>query len=389
MADISKLILPDGAEYEIKDAVARQGVPGGGDMLKSTYDTNNNGIVDDAEKVNGHTVESDVPANAVFTDTTYSTVTTSTNGLMSASDKTKLNGITDSADSVSFTRNLSSGTQIGSITINGSTTAIYAPSSSGDYLPLSGGTMTGTIVTPGHDSFGIEPATNNYGRIGDTSKYYYNSYITNMYGSNVITQNTVRPSSTNSANVGTSSYRYNTGYINNLYTNTITIGNYLIENVFAKKDPFYHFDSLGPILAYNNNIASGYGSASVYMFDNGFGFVVFSAKFDDAISTDSYTHGLSISRIVAQTTSTAPSASYFTPLTGGFAVIMDKNTGNIIPSYFGYGECVQAMTYNNSYKYWSPARIYSLHKDIGAWGTKTCATTMWFGVAPFSHTYEQ
>lgn len=44
---------------------------GTGDMLKATYDTNDNGVVDNAEKVNNHTVNSDVPANAVFTDTTY------------------------------------------------------------------------------------------------------------------------------------------------------------------------------------------------------------------------------------------------------------------------------------------------------------------------------
>lgn len=44
---------------------------GSGDMSTSVYDTNNNGTVDNAEKVNNHTVQSDVPANAVFTDTTY------------------------------------------------------------------------------------------------------------------------------------------------------------------------------------------------------------------------------------------------------------------------------------------------------------------------------
>ena len=44
---------------------------GSGDMQKSVYDANDNGIVDNAEKVNNHTVESDVPANAVFTDTIY------------------------------------------------------------------------------------------------------------------------------------------------------------------------------------------------------------------------------------------------------------------------------------------------------------------------------
>jgi len=42
---------------------------GSGDMLTSVYDTNNNGVVDNSEKVNGLTVEKAVPANAVFTDT--------------------------------------------------------------------------------------------------------------------------------------------------------------------------------------------------------------------------------------------------------------------------------------------------------------------------------
>ena len=44
---------------------------GSGDMRTEVYDINQNGIVDDAEKVNGHTVGIDVPADAVFTDTTY------------------------------------------------------------------------------------------------------------------------------------------------------------------------------------------------------------------------------------------------------------------------------------------------------------------------------
>ena len=43
-----------------------------------------------AETVNGHTINADVPANAVFTDTTYEPATSSTDGLMSAADKKKL-----------------------------------------------------------------------------------------------------------------------------------------------------------------------------------------------------------------------------------------------------------------------------------------------------------
>lgn len=55
-----------------KVASINDGVDSQGDMLKSTYDKNSNGIVDNSEKVNGHTVESNVPANAKFTDTIYS-----------------------------------------------------------------------------------------------------------------------------------------------------------------------------------------------------------------------------------------------------------------------------------------------------------------------------
>lgn len=58
-------------------------------------------------------------------DTTYEVASTSANGLMSASDKSKLDAITASADAVSFTRNLSTGTKIGTITINGTGTDLY------------------------------------------------------------------------------------------------------------------------------------------------------------------------------------------------------------------------------------------------------------------------
>ena len=53
-------------DYEVVD-----GTDGTGDMNKSVYDADNDGIVDNAKKVNGHTVQSDVPANAEFTDTVY------------------------------------------------------------------------------------------------------------------------------------------------------------------------------------------------------------------------------------------------------------------------------------------------------------------------------
>lgn len=52
----------------ILDGADGQGV---GDMTKAVYDTNDSGVVDNAEAVNGHTVAKDVPASAVFTDTVY------------------------------------------------------------------------------------------------------------------------------------------------------------------------------------------------------------------------------------------------------------------------------------------------------------------------------
>ena len=63
MADISKITLPNGDAYNIKDSTARSAL-------------------------NGHTVSANVPASAVFTDTTYTismqdniiTLTSSTGG---------------------------------------------------------------------------------------------------------------------------------------------------------------------------------------------------------------------------------------------------------------------------------------------------------------------
>ena len=42
-----------------------------GDMVKATFDTNDSGIVDDSELVNGLSVETAVPANALFSDTVF------------------------------------------------------------------------------------------------------------------------------------------------------------------------------------------------------------------------------------------------------------------------------------------------------------------------------
>lgn len=81
-------------------------IAGSGDMLKSIYDTDGDGVIDiarsadNANMVNNLSVESAVPINAVFTDTTYEEATTSSSGLMSKNDKIKLNGIESGANYV-------------------------------------------------------------------------------------------------------------------------------------------------------------------------------------------------------------------------------------------------------------------------------------------------
>ena len=64
---------------------------------------------------------------AADNDTIYSAATTSKDGLLSASDKAKLDTITESADAVTFARSLTDGTKVGTITINGTPTDLYAP----------------------------------------------------------------------------------------------------------------------------------------------------------------------------------------------------------------------------------------------------------------------
>lgn len=49
--------------------IVYNGVDGAGDMDRVVYDTNGNGVVDNAELVNGLTVETAVPVGALFTDT--------------------------------------------------------------------------------------------------------------------------------------------------------------------------------------------------------------------------------------------------------------------------------------------------------------------------------
>ena len=74
------------------------------------------------------------------TNTTYDVASTTANGLMSKADKEKLDGIASGADNVSFSRSLTSGTKVGTITINGTGTDLYAPTNTDTHY------ASGTVV---------------------------------------------------------------------------------------------------------------------------------------------------------------------------------------------------------------------------------------------------
>lgn len=111
------------------------------------------------------TKTSDLFNDIGFTTREYYIATSSTNGLMSSEDRVKLDGITASADSVSFSRSLTSGTKVGTITINGAGTDLYAPAkptTSKLVTYAAGTTATSYSFTPAsYDMlmFGLTPST--------------------------------------------------------------------------------------------------------------------------------------------------------------------------------------------------------------------------------------
>ena len=65
-------------------------------MRSNVYDTNGNGIVDNAERVNGHTVESDIPANLTFDGMVLDANYVHTDNNYTTAEKNKLAGLESS-----------------------------------------------------------------------------------------------------------------------------------------------------------------------------------------------------------------------------------------------------------------------------------------------------
>jgi hypothetical protein len=86
-------------DYTTAEKTKLAGIEAGATADQTKADIDALGI--NAATVGGFTVGKSVPSNAVFTDTTYSVATTSANGLMSSTDKTKLDGVATNANNYS------------------------------------------------------------------------------------------------------------------------------------------------------------------------------------------------------------------------------------------------------------------------------------------------
>lgn len=84
---VQNLYTADQVDKKISEAAFKAG---SADMFKSEYDKDNDGIVDNAAKVNGHTVEADVPSDAVFK---YGNASESEAGLMTPQNVAKLKSV--------------------------------------------------------------------------------------------------------------------------------------------------------------------------------------------------------------------------------------------------------------------------------------------------------
>lgn len=82
------------------------------------------------------------------TDTTYDDANTTTHGLMSASDKKKLDGIATGADSIKVSRTITDGTEIAKIKINdGDDISLFAPADINTTYTFAGGTNSFTATS--------------------------------------------------------------------------------------------------------------------------------------------------------------------------------------------------------------------------------------------------
>ena len=128
-------------------------------------------------------------------NTTYSAATTSAAGLMSAADKTKLDGIATGAQVNTITGvkgNAESSYRTGNVNLTPANIGAAAATHTHSYLPLSGGNVTGNVDVTGDVNAGkligdvmsgdIVPSASEAFSIGSSAAKYNGVYASNFYG---------------------------------------------------------------------------------------------------------------------------------------------------------------------------------------------------------------
>ena len=198
-----------------------------------------NSIGGNASTVNGHTVNADVPANAKFTDTTYSTGNTSTLGL------TKLY------------------TGIGTAT-DGTMTQSAIKSALDNKLSISGGAVTGDII----------PNTNELINLGHKDKKWDNVWVHCVEADYINAQDGIRGNLTGNADTATkavkdnagdniiTSYRKRMGSVpNNDFNNATVEGVYTYGSSTGIANSYTNGGIWGTLEVFNNGYNSTQGVA--------------------------------------------------------------------------------------------------------------------------------
>lgn len=132
-----------------------------GDMLKSVYDSDGDGVVDNAEKVGGFTVGTNVPANAKFTDTIYTHPETHPASIILQDES---NRFVSDAEKLAWNDKVDNSRVLTDVPVNAKfTDTIYTHPTSDGYLhvPATGTTNNGKVLKAGATAGSLVWGTDN------------------------------------------------------------------------------------------------------------------------------------------------------------------------------------------------------------------------------------
>ena len=164
------------------------------------------------------------------TNTTYGAATESANGLMSAADKKKLNGVAVGANAYSHPGYTERSSGLYKITVDGtghvsSVTAVTKDDITAlGIVGTSGNTDIHGTLTFNSDDQGIRTSKNDYGRIGDSLHAFFETWTNNLFCKHL----------SNQTKIGTSSDPYDIAYLKQIIDCTTFGGSTAAEQIQFK-----------------------------------------------------------------------------------------------------------------------------------------------------------